>query len=272
MENLRIILTSNIPGYKGNKTFILVNQGGIPINPYQYFDYKKLDDKFGAVINSPIGSVPDLAVTPIMSPTIGIRSPVLSPGGSILTNIPPFSPVFSGINGVFIKPNIDKDKKDDDKDTKTSLYPNFTVITPPITSIRSLAHPDQDPELRRKVVKHFYDNLKEVYFIGKFKKLLRYVIVDNNQARLVKSLEELNKNKSNENDLSLRIKFITENIFSKYDLEILISKLIAKYGMLFSEDENNMHWYNAKTRYSRKIKNAMYKKIKYRLQKKLKFD
>jgi len=149
---------------------------------------------------------------------------------------------------------------------------NYSLITPNITNIRHLTHPDQDPELRRKVVKHFYNELKEVYFLSKFQKLLKYVIVEeNNKVRLVNSFNELQQNKNNNNNFSLRIKFITENIFSKYDLEVLISKLIAKYSMLYSEDEYNIHWYNAKNKHAGIIKKAMYKKIKYRLQKKVNF-
>jgi hypothetical protein len=148
---------------------------------------------------------------------------------------------------------------------------NLSVITPPITNIRQISFPDNDPELRRKVVKYFYDRLKDIYFHGKFQKLLKYIVIENNIPRLVKSYEELQKNIDNKNDISIRIKFITENIFSKYDLEVLISKLIQKYGMLFSDDEYNMHWYNAKNKYSSKVKKAMYKKIKYRLQKKVHF-
>ena len=148
----------------------------------------------------------------------------------------------------------------------------YNLITPNITNIRNLTHPDQDPELRKKVVKHFYNQLKEVYFLGKFQKLLKYVIVDeNNKVRLVNSFSELQQNKNNNNNFTLRIKFITENIFSKYDLEVLISKLIAKYSMLYSEDEDNIHWYNAKYKHASIIKKAMYKKIKYRLQKKVNF-
>ena len=148
---------------------------------------------------------------------------------------------------------------------------SYTVITPPITNIRHLTNPDQDPELRRKVVKHFYNQLKDVYFLGKFQNLLKYIVVENNKPRLVKSFDELQKNSNNNNDFTLRIKFITENIFSKYDLEVLISKLIAKYGMLYSEDEYNMHWHNAKYKHAKLVKKAMYKKIKYRLQKKVNF-
>jgi hypothetical protein len=154
------------------------------------------------------------------------------------------------------------------------------VTYPRVNNIRHLTNPDDDPELRRKVVKHFYKQLKEIYFIDKFKKLFQYIIIENNDnngknenngARLVKTYEEYKKNENNNNDSKIKIKFITENIFSKYDLEVLISKLIAKYGMLNSDDENNMHWYTAKYKYASLVKKAMYKKIKYRFEKKVKF-
>ena len=157
------------------------------------------------------------------------------------------------------------------------------VTYPRVNNIRHLTNPDDDPELRRKVVKHFYKQLKEIYFIDKLKKLFQYIIIENNGnngnngntgntgVRLVKTYEEYKKNENNNNDSNIKIKFITENIFSKYDLEVLISKLIAKYGMLNSDDENNMHWYTAKYKYASLVKKAMYKKIKYRFEKKVKF-
>jgi hypothetical protein len=153
----------------------------------------------------------------------------------------------------------------------TATPTSYTVITPPITNVRHITSPDADPELRRKVVKHFYNQLKEVYFIDKFKKLFKYIVVENDKARLVKSYEELQKNANNYNNSKLKISFITDNIFSKYDLEVLISKLIAKYSMLYSDDEYNMHWYTAKYKHAKLVKKAMYKKIKYRLQKKVDF-
>ena len=41
--------------------------------------------------------------------------------------------------------------------------------------------------------------------------------------------------------------------------------------MLYSDDEYNMHWYTAKYKHAKLVKKAMYKKIKYRLQKKVNF-
>ena len=145
------------------------------------------------------------------------------------------------------------------------------VLSPRFGNVRHITDPDSDPKLQKKVVKHFYKELKEKYFIDKFNKFFQYIIIENDEPRLVKTYEEYKKNENNYNDSNKKIKFITKNIFSKYDLEVLISKLIAKYGMLNSDDENNMHWYNSKNRYAGLIKKAMYKKIKYRLEKKVDF-
>ena len=147
----------------------------------------------------------------------------------------------------------------------------YPVLSPRFSNVRHITDPDSDPELRRKVIKHFYKELKEKYFIDKFNKFFQYIIIENNEPRMVKTYEEYKKNENNFTDSNKKIKFITENIFSKYDLEVLISKLIAKYGMLNSDDENNMHWYNSKNKYASLIKKAMYKKIKYRLEKKVDF-
>jgi hypothetical protein len=147
----------------------------------------------------------------------------------------------------------------------------YPVLSPRFNNVRHITDPDADPELRRKVVKHFYKELKKKYFIDKFNTFFQYIIIENDKSRLVKTYEEYKKNENDHNNSKIKIKFITENIFSKYDLEVLISKLIAKYGMLNSDDENNMHWYNSKNKYASLIKKAMYKKIKYRLEKKVNF-
>lgn len=147
----------------------------------------------------------------------------------------------------------------------------YPVLSPRFGNVRHITDPDADPELRRKVVKHFYKELKEKYFIDKFNKFFQYIIIENDESRLVKTYEEYKKNENNYTNSNKKIKFITENIFTKYDLEVLISKLIAKYGMLNSDDQNNMHWYNSKNKYASLIKKAIYKKIKYRLEKKVDF-
>jgi hypothetical protein len=211
-----------------------------------------------------MGIVPAPPFSPVLSPGVPVLSPghVVPgfPGTFVLASTPPATGTGAPASGA---PSTTP--------PATPPATTYTVVTPPITNIRHLTSPDQDPELRRKVVKHFYNQLKDVYFLGKFQNLLKYIVVENNKPRLVKSFDELQKNSDNKNDFTLRIKFITENIFSKYDLEVLISKLIAKYGMLYSEDEYNMHWHNAKYKHAKLVKKAMYKKIKYRLQKKVNF-
>jgi len=220
-----------------------------------------------------------------------VLSPVLSPTAPVFSPIAPFVPP-----GVFFTNNITGTTAAGTAATGTAATGtaatgtaaagttaspaatsalltatgNFSVVTPPITNIRHLTNPDLDPELQRKVIKHFYKELKEKYFFQKFQNFFKYIVIENNNPRLVKSEEELQKN-SNNNDSKLKIKFITDNIFTKYDLEVLISKLIAKYSMLFSEDEYNLHWYNIKSKHSSLVKKAIYKKIKYRIEKKLSF-
>lgn len=255
----------------------------VPVIPEIFNDKKhkkhKKKHNFFILPEAPILN-PYLPMNQIISPPLSPVVPVLSPMGA-----PVFNSTGSVLPGVYLTPRINAGVTGTTgaagaAGTPGTTTPNspvnttltYNVVTPPITNIRHLTHPDQDPQLRKNVVKHFYNRLKEVYFLSsKFKSLLKYIVVENNIARLVKTYEELQKNISNNSDYSTRVKFIIDNIFSKYDLEVLISKLIAKYGMLYSEDAYNMHWYNVKNKYSKKVTKAMYKKIKYRLQKKVHF-
>jgi hypothetical protein len=257
-----------LPGSKGN--FSLLPTIGIPTTNIN----AALTSHLSPLLSPRYGMTvaPGVPFSPVLSPGVPLISPAYAigaPGTFVLSTTVPASGSASAPGSATATPGAPG---------ATALTPgapgtttSYTVITPPITNIRHLTNIDQDPELRRKVVKHFYNQLKDVYFLGKFQNLLKYIVVENGSARLVKSYEELQKNSDNNNDFTLRIKFITENIFSKYDLEVLISKLIAKYSMLYSEDEYNMHWYNAKYKHSRLVKKTMYKKIKYRLQKKVNF-
>jgi len=256
-----------LPGSKGN--FSLIPTIGIPTTNINPALTSLLSPRYGMTL------APGAPFSPVLSPGVPLISPAYAigaPGTFVLSTTVPVSASTSAPGSATATPTAPATPG------APALTPgapgtttSYTVITPPITNIRHLTNIDQDPELRRKVIKHFYNQLKDVYFLGKFQNLLKYVVVENSSARLVKSYEELQKNSNNNNDFALRIKFITDNIFSKYDLEVLISKLIAKYGMLYSEDEYNMHWYNAKYKHSRLVKKTMYKKIKYRLQKKVNF-
>jgi hypothetical protein len=247
-----------------------------PLSP-SYSYSKKSKYRGSSIVNLP-------PFSPVLSPGVfGVSGiPVLSPahvvpsvpGTYVISNTIPASATVSASPSVPGSVTASPSAPASPSATATvpaSATTSYTVITPPITNIRHLTNPDADPELRRKVVKHFYNQLKEVYFLDKFKKLFKYIVVENDKARLVKSYEELQKNANNYNNSKLKITFITDNIFSKYDLEVLISKLIAKYSMLYSDDEYNMHWYTAKYKHAKLVKKAMYKKIKYRLQKKVNF-
>jgi hypothetical protein len=261
-----------IPGMPGILGMPGIGIPGIGIPGIQeHYPYKKSSKKHKK--HSSYGVAPIPPFSPILSP--GISGIPVIPG---IPGIPVLSPahVVPGMPGAFIvaspappTPPVTPPPVTPPPPATTAT--SYTVVTPPITNVRHITSPDADPELRRKVVKHFYNQLKDVYFLDKFKKLFKYIVVENGSARLVKSYEELQKNANNYNDSKLKISFITDNIFSKYDLEVLISKLIAKYSMLYSDDEYNMHWYTAKYKHARIVKKAMYKKIKYRLQKKVNF-
>jgi hypothetical protein len=287
MTEIRIL-----PDPTGKKSFIVMLESGIYPNlgpvmhgmPVLSPRYSKKSKKH-KYRGYGVASVPPFS--PILSPVMpGIDGMPVMPGMPEILGMPGMSGMIGmpGVPGAYViasgtttptapttPPSTGSGSGSGSTPPATPPTKTYTVITPPITNIRHITTPDADPELRRKVVKHFYNQLKEVYFIDKFKKLFKYIVVENDKARLVKSYEELQKNTNNYNNPKLKISFITDNIFSKYDLEVLISKLIAKYSMLYSDDEYNMHWYNAKYKHAKIVKKAMYKKIKYRLQKKVDF-
>jgi len=57
-------------------------------------------------------------------------------------------------------------------------------------------------------------------------KLLKYVKIDGNNAVIVSSVQELEKNTPvNSADQEKRTSYILDRVFSKYDLEALLTKL-----------------------------------------------
>lgn len=146
-------------------------------------------------------------------------------------------------------------------DARAAL-PNVVMPVNPLPiNVKSFLDPNDDPKMQRNIIKYFYERLKEIYLEATLSKLLKYIIIKNNIPQLVESEEEYNKNDVN-NNRKERINFILEKYFTKYDMELLLHKLVAKKGY---------KWYDLKTKHSHSVKKAVYKKIKERILRHLKF-
>ncbi len=126
------------------------------------------------------------------------------------------------------------------------------------TRIKSITNPNDDPDMQKSIIKYFYQKLRDVYFYSSMAKLLGFVKIQDNKPRLVSSYEEYKNNNSPSNP-EPKIKYIMDEFFSKYDLEVLLHKVV---------DNNGYNWYDLKEKHSHKVKKEIYKKIRHILEKK----
>ena len=123
--------------------------------------------------------------------------------------------------------------------------------------LRSHLNPNDDPELHESVINHFYKHKLNMWFetSQSYGKLLRYIKMANGTPTIISTPSELESNTSTSNNRE-KINFILDRIFSKYDLEALLTKLSFEYSI---------NWYDMKNKHNDLIKEAIYKKIKNRL-------
>jgi len=129
----------------------------------------------------------------------------------------------------------------------------------PLVKARQYFNPNDDPQLRETVIKHFYRKLREVWLESSFVKLLRYIKVQNGTPMPVDSIKEIENNTDRSHD-ARKIQYVLESIFSKYDMEVLLDKVVMEYML---------NWYDLKSKHNDIVKQEVYRKIKHRLVRKL---
>lgn len=143
--------------------------------------------------------------------------------------------------------------------TPGSVIKSGSIITPTPSNgflkARQYFNPNDDPELHKSVIQYFYKKLTDVWLTTSMEKLLRFIKVEGGNAFIVRDYNEYEKN-SDRGNQEKKISYITERIFSKYDLEALLEQLSAEYLL---------NWYDMKHTHSDFIKRSIYKKLKHRL-------
>jgi hypothetical protein len=106
-----------------------------------------------------------------------------------------------------------------------------------------------DPELRNTMTTYFYEktiqNLKD-----DFSDLYKYVIQTNNDVRLIKNLNEYDKN--DRKFTYPKMDFLIENFISSHKVKDIIKKYVAK---------NNIKWYDLK-KYKDSLLDYIHSKIR----------
>ena len=137
-----------------------------------------------------------------------------------------------------------------------SLYDYKLYSLPVISSYKTYFDVNNDPELRYKVYKFFYQEYKEMWLKYDYTKLVKFFININDEIKMVKSIEEYHNN-TNEKDTK-KYNFILKNIFGKNEMLVFLDKFVKK---------NNLKWYDLKRKFEDEIKSGIYYKIKSHIKK-----
>jgi len=138
----------------------------------------------------------------------------------------------------------------------TDIYNYKLYSLPIVSSYNNFFNVNNDPELRKKVVKYFYKKYKEIWMPFSYEKIFKYFTKENDKITFVKSRDDYIKNDIK--DKSEKKNFILKNIFGKHEMLIFLDRFIRK---------NNLNWYDIQKNNQSEIKSEIYKKIKMHIEK-----
>lgn len=131
-----------------------------------------------------------------------------------------------------------------------NLMPRTIIRTNP-----SYQTVNNDPELRKKVVKYFFTRLSEDWLFGAFNDVNKYLTVKDGKVDIVKSLKDVGKS----GDMTdLKVEFVLEEVFTKHDLLEVIDKYVR---------HRNVNWYDLKTEHKGNLKDYIHGKLKSHMRK-----
>ena len=157
---------------------------------------------------------------------------------------------------------IEKKKEDKDKDKKNIKIdlPLFSPIFQSYIPVQnSYQNVNNDPDLIRNVSKYFFESTMNRWLYSDFQELLRYLVIKKDKVNVVGNRDDLMKNKLDNNmeDMRTKIRFISEYVMTKYDMKSFLKRLALKTGLDLWKFKKNKS----------KIKRAIYRKIKRKLEK-----
>lgn len=133
--------------------------------------------------------------------------------------------------------------------------PGYNLLPRPMMYSNTMSDVNNDPELRKKVVRYFYEKFISVWLPFTFIKLQRYLNNTNDEISFIRNIDDYEKKLVNDDR---KIDFIIDNIFSKHELLVFLDKFVNKY---------NANWYDLKTKHAETIKSELYDKLKNHMKK-----
>jgi hypothetical protein len=137
---------------------------------------------------------------------------------------------------------------------------SFSAYPKPIFYNSTSYDVNNDPELRKKVVKYFFHVYSTNWLPFSFVKLQKYFNSSNGNISFIKNINEYNKESSVEQSVipSDKLDFIIDNIFGKHELLVFLDKFVRV---------NNVNWYDLKSKHYDKVKTDLYDKLKNHIKK-----
>jgi len=145
---------------------------------------------------------------------------------------------------------VSPDYSDDNSITGYNVFQRPIFYTNPIKS-----DVNNDPELRKKIVRFFYEKFANIWLSQSFIKLQKYLKDSNGEITFIKTIDDYDKEIVNDDK---KVEFILENIFSKHELLVFLEKFVNRY---------NVNWYDLKTKHYEKVKSEIYDKLKNHMRK-----
>ncbi len=145
---------------------------------------------------------------------------------------------------------VSPDYSDDNSIIGYNVFQRPIFYTNPIKS-----DVNNDPELRKKVVRFFYEKFANIWLPQSYIKLQKYLKVSNGEVTFIKTIGDYEKELINDDK---KIQFILDNVFSKHELLVFLEKFVNR---------NNVNWYDLKTKHYEKVKSEIYDKLKNHMKK-----
>ena len=149
-------------------------------------------------------------------------------------------------SSIFIKKNPDIIYSESDSPLNSiTIIPKQTYY-----ASNTIYDVNNDPDLRRRITTYFYNKYIDNWLPFSFIKLQKYLKNENGKIDFIKNMSEYDNKVDNDD---LKIDFILDNIFGKHEIVKFLDKFVRN---------NNVNWYDLKTKHIDRIKNDLYEKIK----------
>jgi hypothetical protein len=138
----------------------------------------------------------------------------------------------------------------------TNKVVGYNVYSRPVFyTNNTISDVNNDPELRKNVLRYIYNKFVNAWLPVTFIKLQKYLKNSNGEITFIKTENEYDKHIINDD---AKVNFIVDNIFSKHELLVFLDKFVNKY---------NLNWYDLKTKHIDRLKSELYDKLKNHMRK-----